>query len=136
MILIICIADLSDYYCEGTNLWRVLLKEHSFRLLLSYRWKTWCFTFRKVEDNTAQSSSCTLWCWGEINHYNPTVKQWLVMLQDAVFEVDNLFDEINTEALRCKVETEYEGQTLSGKVHNILSRTCKCRKVMCTSYKG
>jgi len=66
---------------------------------------------------------------------NPAVKQWLVMLQDAVFEVDKLFDEINAEALRCKVETESEGQTLSGKGHNILSRSCKCRKVMCT-YKG
>ncbi|PNX94048.1 putative CC-NBS-LRR resistance protein [Trifolium pratense] len=42
---------------------------------------------------------------------NPSVKQWLNMMRDAVFEVDDLFDEINTEALRCKVEAEYETRT-------------------------
>ncbi|XP_058721590.1 putative disease resistance RPP13-like protein 1 [Vicia villosa] len=35
---------------------------------------------------------------------NPAVKKWLEMLQDAVFEADQLFDELNTEALRCKAE--------------------------------
>ncbi|PNX58904.1 CC-NBS-LRR resistance protein, partial [Trifolium pratense] len=59
---------------------------------------------------------------------NPAVKEWLVMLQDAVFEVDNLFDEINTEALRRKVEAKHEGQTLSGKVHNIFSSHVKLFK--------
>ncbi|XP_058721596.1 putative disease resistance RPP13-like protein 1 [Vicia villosa] len=37
---------------------------------------------------------------------NPAVKEWLIMLQDAVFQVDDLFDEINTEALRRKVEAD------------------------------
>ncbi|CAI8595981.1 unnamed protein product [Vicia faba] len=35
---------------------------------------------------------------------NPAVKKWLEMLQDAVFEADDLFDELNTEALRCQAE--------------------------------
>ncbi|MCI45738.1 resistance protein, partial [Trifolium medium] len=42
---------------------------------------------------------------------NPAVKEWLNMLHDAVFDADHLFDEINTEALRCKVEAEYETRT-------------------------
>ncbi|XP_058721591.1 putative disease resistance protein At3g14460 [Vicia villosa] len=40
---------------------------------------------------------------------NPAVKKWLEMLQDAVFEADELFDELNTEALRCEAEA---GQVL------------------------
>ncbi|CAI8595990.1 unnamed protein product [Vicia faba] len=35
---------------------------------------------------------------------NPAVKKCLEMLQDAVFEADDLFDELNTEALRCQAE--------------------------------
>ncbi|CAI8595989.1 unnamed protein product [Vicia faba] len=35
---------------------------------------------------------------------NPAVKKWLEMLQDAVFEADYLFDELNTQALRCQAE--------------------------------
>ncbi|KAL5078246.1 hypothetical protein RYX36_017230 [Vicia faba] len=35
---------------------------------------------------------------------NPAVKKWLEMLQDAVFEADDLFDELNTQALRCQAE--------------------------------
>ncbi|KAK7271508.1 hypothetical protein RJT34_27469 [Clitoria ternatea] len=37
---------------------------------------------------------------------NPAVKKWLDKLRDAVFEVEDLFDEINTEALLCQVEAE------------------------------
>ncbi|XP_058721693.1 putative disease resistance protein At3g14460 [Vicia villosa] len=37
---------------------------------------------------------------------NPAVKKWLEMLQDAVFQADQLFDELNTEALRCQVEAD------------------------------
>ncbi|WJX36667.1 hypothetical protein P8452_24521 [Trifolium repens] len=37
---------------------------------------------------------------------NLAVKEWLNMLHDAVFEADHLLDEINTEALRCKVEAD------------------------------
>jgi len=42
---------------------------------------------------------------------NSAVKEWLNMLQDAVFDAEDLFDEINTESLRCKVKAEYETQT-------------------------
>ncbi|XP_058721662.1 putative disease resistance RPP13-like protein 1 [Vicia villosa] len=37
---------------------------------------------------------------------NPAVKKWLEMLQDAVFQADQLFGELNTEALRCQVEAD------------------------------
>ncbi|XP_058721525.1 putative disease resistance RPP13-like protein 1 isoform X2 [Vicia villosa] len=37
---------------------------------------------------------------------NPAVNKWLEMLQDAVFQADQLFDELNTEALRCQVEAD------------------------------
>ncbi|CAL8115571.1 unnamed protein product [Prunus armeniaca] len=38
---------------------------------------------------------------------NTYVKEWLGELQDAVFDADDLLDEINAEVLRCKVEAEY-----------------------------
>ncbi|RHN65658.1 putative P-loop containing nucleoside triphosphate hydrolase, leucine-rich repeat domain, L [Medicago truncatula] len=54
---------------------------------------------------------------------NSAVKEWLNMLQDAVFEAEDLFDEINTESLRCRVEAEYETQ--SAKVLKKLSSRFK-----------
>ncbi|KAI8534111.1 hypothetical protein RHMOL_Rhmol10G0063100 [Rhododendron molle] len=36
------------------------------------------------------------------------VKDWLDELKDAVYHADDLVDEIATEALRCKVEAEYQ----------------------------
>ncbi|AES68757.2 CC-NBS-LRR resistance protein, putative [Medicago truncatula] len=56
---------------------------------------------------------------------NPAVKEWLDMLQDAVYEADNLFDEINTEALRCKVKAEFKSKNATAKVRNILSSCFK-----------
>ncbi|MCH87863.1 CC-NBS-LRR resistance protein, partial [Trifolium medium] len=47
---------------------------------------------------------------------NPAVKEWLNMLHDAVFEADHLFDEINTEALRCKVEADNQNLGLKENV--------------------
>ncbi|KAK2439752.1 putative disease resistance RPP13 protein [Trifolium repens] len=53
---------------------------------------------------------------------NHAVKQWLENLRDVVFEADDLFDKINTEAIRCKVEAEYQqGKTVCGKVKNMFS---------------
>ncbi|CAJ2638788.1 unnamed protein product [Trifolium pratense] len=47
------------------------------------------------------------------------------MLRDAVFEAGDLFDEINTEALRCKVEAEYETRTATAQVLKKLSSRFK-----------
>jgi len=44
---------------------------------------------------------------------NPNVKEWLHRLQDAVFEAENLFDQINTKALKCKVEPDQVRKKLS-----------------------
>ncbi|XP_021812980.1 putative disease resistance RPP13-like protein 1 [Prunus avium] len=49
---------------------------------------------------------------------NSYVKKWLDELQDAVFDADDLLDEINAEVLRCKVEAE--SQTVTNKVWNFL----------------
>ncbi|KAK2386037.1 putative disease resistance RPP13 protein [Trifolium repens] len=56
---------------------------------------------------------------------NPAVKQWLDMLRDAVFEADDMFDEINTEALKCKVEAEYESRSATAQVLKKLSSCFK-----------
>ncbi|WJX36664.1 hypothetical protein P8452_24519 [Trifolium repens] len=47
---------------------------------------------------------------------NPAVKQWLDMIRDAVFEAGDLFDEINTEALRRRVEAEYETRSATAQL--------------------
>ncbi|CAK8565937.1 unnamed protein product [Lathyrus sativus] len=52
---------------------------------------------------------------------NHAVKQWLENLRDLVFQADDLFDKINTQALRCKVKAEYQGKTVSAKVKSIFS---------------
>ncbi|XP_039688412.1 putative disease resistance RPP13-like protein 1 [Medicago truncatula] len=46
---------------------------------------------------------------------NHAVKQWLENLRDVIFQADDLFDKINTEALRCKVKDEYQGMGGIGK---------------------
>ncbi|CAL5201204.1 unnamed protein product [Lathyrus oleraceus] len=56
---------------------------------------------------------------------NHAVKQWLENLRDVVFEADDLFDKINTEALRYKVKAEYQRKTVSAKVKNIFSSNFK-----------
>ncbi|CAL9004684.1 unnamed protein product [Prunus brigantina] len=50
---------------------------------------------------------------------NTYVKEWLDELQDAVFDADDLLDEINAEVLQCKVEAEY--RTVKTQVWNFLS---------------
>ncbi|XP_058723731.1 putative disease resistance RPP13-like protein 1 [Vicia villosa] len=53
----------------------------------------------------------------EEQHFtNPDIKNWLNTLRYDVFELANLFDEINTEALRRKAEAEYETPTASSLV--------------------
>ncbi|TKY68722.1 putative disease resistance RPP13 protein 1 [Spatholobus suberectus] len=50
---------------------------------------------------------------------NPAVQEWLQELRDVIYDADNLLDEINTRALRRKVEAE--SQTFSYHLRNFLS---------------
>ncbi|CBI23751.3 unnamed protein product, partial [Vitis vinifera] len=50
---------------------------------------------------------------------NPYVKKWLVLLREAVYDAEDILDEITTEALRHKVEAA-ESQTSTSQVGNIM----------------
>ncbi|XP_028803913.1 putative disease resistance RPP13-like protein 1 [Neltuma alba] len=49
----------------------------------------------------------------------PEVKEWLEELKDAIYDAEDLLDEINTESLRCKVEQD--SQNAANKVRSFLS---------------
>ncbi|RXH84903.1 hypothetical protein DVH24_041671 [Malus domestica] len=49
---------------------------------------------------------------------NPVVREWLDELKHAVFDAEDLLDEIDTESLRCKVEGEGQTEKLTKKVCN------------------
>ncbi|CAL8114823.1 unnamed protein product [Prunus armeniaca] len=52
----------------------------------------------------------------------PAVREWLDDLKHAVFDAEDLLDEINYEALRCKLEGEAQtADKLTNKVRNLLS---------------
>ncbi|MED6199973.1 hypothetical protein PIB30_080860 [Stylosanthes scabra] len=55
---------------------------------------------------------------------NASVKAWLDELTQALFDADDLIDDIATEALRRKVEARYH-QTVKAKVRNVLSSPFK-----------
>ncbi|KAF7147090.1 hypothetical protein RHSIM_Rhsim03G0031500 [Rhododendron simsii] len=51
------------------------------------------------------------------------VKEWLCELKDAVYHAEDLVDEIATEALRCKVEAEYQSDP--NQVQSLISSFAK-----------
>ncbi|XP_054817046.1 putative disease resistance RPP13-like protein 1 [Prosopis cineraria] len=54
--------------------------------------------------------------------FNPKVKEWLDMVKDAVFDAEDVIDEIDYEVSKRKVEAELQTQTsLTGKVRNFFS---------------
>ncbi|XP_009369584.3 putative disease resistance RPP13-like protein 1 [Pyrus x bretschneideri] len=52
---------------------------------------------------------------------NPAVRDWLDELKHAIFDAEDLLDEIDTEALRCKVEGEGQAEKLTKKVWNFFT---------------
>ncbi|KAJ7982307.1 Disease resistance protein [Quillaja saponaria] len=50
---------------------------------------------------------------------DPNVKAWLVEVKDVVYDAEDTFDEIETEASKTKLEAEFE--TTSSKVRNFLA---------------
>ncbi|XP_021831969.1 putative disease resistance RPP13-like protein 1 [Prunus avium] len=50
----------------------------------------------------------------------PAVRDWLDELKHAVFDAEDLLDEIDTEALRCKFEGEDQTGKFTNKVRNLL----------------
>jgi len=52
---------------------------------------------------------------------NPAIKEWLDELTQAVFDAEDLLDEINTEALRCKLEAKSLSQSTTDQVLSFFS---------------
>ncbi|GAB4839568.1 hypothetical protein Ancab_039889 [Ancistrocladus abbreviatus] len=46
-------------------------------------------------------------------HDNPSANKWLQMLKDAIFDAEDLIDEIHTKALQQKVESEAQSSNIT-----------------------
>ena len=61
---------------------------------------------------------------------NPYVKKWLVLLKEAVYDAEDILDEIATEALRHKMEAAestwvpapFDSQSMESRVKEIIDR--------------
>lgn len=53
---------------------------------------------------------------------NQDVKQWLEELKEAVYDAEDLLNEIKTEALRCKVEAESGSSTSKVQIVGIFKK--------------
>ncbi|CAK8564609.1 unnamed protein product [Lathyrus sativus] len=56
---------------------------------------------------------------------NPTFNKWLDLVRYAIFQLHSLLDQINTEALLCKMKAQSETLTPSTKVRNFFSSRFK-----------
>ncbi|CAJ1946721.1 unnamed protein product [Sphenostylis stenocarpa] len=54
---------------------------------------------------------------------DPRVRAWIFAVKDAVFDAEDLLDEIDYEVTKCEVEAELEPQTFTYKVSNFFSTT-------------
>ncbi|ESW23069.1 hypothetical protein PHAVU_004G015900 [Phaseolus vulgaris] len=54
---------------------------------------------------------------------DPQVKAWIFAVKEAVFDAEDLLDEIDYELTRCQVEAEFEPQTIAYKVSNFFNST-------------
>ncbi|ESW23318.1 hypothetical protein PHAVU_004G036700 [Phaseolus vulgaris] len=54
---------------------------------------------------------------------DPNVKAWLFAVKEAVFDAEDLLDEIDYELTRCQVEAQFEPQTFTYKVSNFFNST-------------
>ncbi|KAG7950904.1 hypothetical protein I3843_13G140500 [Carya illinoinensis] len=55
----------------------------------------------------------------EMQFTKPMVKKWLDELKDAVYDAEDILDEIQTEVLRCKLDADF--QIIATKVRKIIS---------------
>ncbi|KAF5469816.1 hypothetical protein F2P56_010375 [Juglans regia] len=53
---------------------------------------------------------------------NPNVKMWIDELKEVAYDVEDILDEIATEALRCQLRAEFK--LVAGNVRNFISSSC------------
>ncbi|KAB1211936.1 putative disease resistance RPP13-like protein 1 [Morella rubra] len=76
------------------------------------------WSLKENEDSIAVREWSARRCGGKASQKS-TVKTWLDELKDAVFDAEDILDEIDTEALRSKLDAEY--QTTASKVRKSIS---------------